>query len=89
MANKNRLRHINGNNLNELELILEKRVPDCHVIGVNRAQNGEWYIHFVLPNDVYFNALNDPEELTKLNELENRSKNGRKTMEIPSRKSRI
>lgn len=92
MGVKNRLRHINGSNLSDLELLLEKRIPDAHVIGVNRSGNGEWYIHFLLPSDTYFAAVNDPDELQKLKEFEslkNGAKNGTTKLDSRVKKPRI
>lgn len=72
---KSRLRHIHGPNLQELELILEKKIPNHEVLQITRSNNGEWYIHFLLASDLVISADNDQSEMIKLKELKKDDKN--------------
>lgn len=48
-----RLRHINSSRLDEIENILESLPYKVEIVGVNTRSNGEWYVHFLVPETAF------------------------------------
>ena len=48
-----RLRFINGGSLLELQAALESLPYKVDPVQINRMKNGEWFIHFIIPDLVF------------------------------------
>lgn len=77
-----RLRHINGNNLSELEMLIESRPYNIEIKSITYKPNGEWYIHFTILDNVVFNAQNDPSVNLSIASIENNKPKRKKTGEL-------
>jgi hypothetical protein len=61
MTRGTRLRHFHGPNLELLEEEIEGLPYKIEIKGVTLKQNGEWYIHFTILDEVVYQAQNDPD----------------------------